>query len=96
MDTAFEYILTKINERLRMDIDLIPLADDIIVNDPEFNRLNTLNKLGFYLSSDDLENDYDELIKASEDGLGDSYARDFVSVWEPIEHFTVDEILDLI
>jgi hypothetical protein len=62
-------------------------------------RLSITRSAGNFLSeqpSGDLYGAYKELKQAQEDGYGDKLADNYVVVWQPLEHMTVDQIVEVI
>lgn len=98
MERSLEYLLSKLNLNTTglCNIDLLKLGGEVVKKDVEYHKLKSIESLGHYLSGDNLEYDYNELVEASENGFGDNLASEYVSVWEPLENYSVDDILDLI
>lgn len=62
-------------------------------------RLSITRSAGNFLSEQpngDLYGAYKELKQAQEDGYGDKLADNYVVVWQPLEHMTVDQIVEVI
>lgn len=97
MEKSLAYIVDKLQEKLGRT-DLFDFVENIVDKDIDYQRLKSIENLGNYLSCDydELEESYDKLINAQNDGHGQEDASNFVLVWGEVEYFTVNEILELI
>lgn len=97
MKKSLAYIVDKLQEKLGRT-DLLDFVENLIDKDIDYQRLGSIENLGNYLSCDydELENSYNKLIDAKNDGHGESFAYEFVEVQLNFELFSVNEILELI
>ena len=68
-------------------------------NVKEFHRRRISESAGHYLSEQPagtLYGAYNELKEAQDEGNGLALADNYVVVWQPLEHMTVDQIVELI
>lgn len=97
MKNSVAYIVDKLQEKLGRT-DLVDFVEKLVNNDSEYHRLVSIENLGNYLACeyDDLEEAYETLVKAQEDGFGDEFAFNYVDVWAEVENISVDSILESI
>jgi uncharacterized Zn finger protein len=97
MKNSLKFVIEEIQKKLNRT-DLIDIVEYITKNSEEYYILKVKENLSYYLSCDleDLEDAYNQLRDAQDSGNGDDNANKYVSVWEPLEHFTVDDILELV
>jgi hypothetical protein len=97
MEKSFTYIVDKLQEKLGRT-DLSDFVENLINTDPEYQKFKSIENLGNYLACnyDDLEEAYDILVKAQEDGFGDEFAFNYVDVWAEVENISVNMILESI
>ena len=97
MEKSLAYIVDKLQEKLGRT-DLVDFVENLINSDPEYQKFKSIQNLGNYLACDydDLEEAYETLLKAQEDGFGDEFAFNYVDVWAEVENISVNTILESI